>query len=261
MDLRMTGKTALITGASKGIGLGVAQALAQEGVHVHLAARNKEELNRIVTQIQSESGVRAYAHGVDLSSDESVAELAAKVGPVDILVNNAGAIPGGDIDRVDQSAWRKAWDLKVYGYVNLSRIYCGLMRERGAGVIVNVTGLAGDRPDYNYIAGTAGNASLNAFSRALGAMSPEFGVRVVAVSPGLVETERLVTLLKTGATAKNGSDSEWRAALKGSPCGRAATVQEVADVVVFAASDRASWVSGTVITVDGGHGSRGALFA
>jgi NAD(P)-dependent dehydrogenase (short-subunit alcohol dehydrogenase family) len=134
------------------------------------------------------------------------------------------------------------------------------MKQAKRGVIINVTGLAGERLDFNYIAGSTGNAGLNAFTRTLGSFSLEDGIRVLAVSPGAVETERLVTLMRTRAADKLGDAERWREFLDGLPLGRAATVEEIADVVVFAASDRASYLSGIVITVDGGHNARGSSF-
>ena len=134
------------------------------------------------------------------------------------------------------------------------------MSEINSGVIINVTGLAADRLDTNYIAGSSANASLNAFSRALGSNSFKDGIRCLAVSPGAVETDRLVTLMKTKAALELGSEDLWPDLLKGLPYGLAATTTEVADVVLFLASARASYLSGIVVNVDGGHSSRGVAF-
>jgi NAD(P)-dependent dehydrogenase (short-subunit alcohol dehydrogenase family) len=261
MELGLHGRTALVTGASKGIGLGIAAALADEGCHVHLVSRSAQVLEQAAQGIASRQQVRAQAHAVDLSSSAGIEPLLDAVGTPDILVNNAGAIPGGDLEHVDEATWRGAWDLKVFGYINLARACYARMRQRGSGVIVNVTGLAADRTDVNYIAGTTGNAGLNAFTKALGSYSLEDGVRVLAVSPGATETDRLVTLMKTRAKAQFGDESRWRELTKSLPMGRAASVAEVAAVVVFAASQRASYLSGIVINVDGGHGQRGGSFS
>ena len=102
----------------------------------------------------------------------------------------AGAIPGGDLQSIDEVRWREAWDLKVFGYINMTRAFLDAMEQRGSGVIINVTGLAADRTDAGYVAGTAGNAGLNAFTRAVGGRSLSHGVRVLAVSPGPVATDR-----------------------------------------------------------------------
>ena len=260
MELGLRGRTAVVTGASKGIGLAVAEALAAEGCNLHLVARSREALQRNAQAIRHDHGVDVQFHAFDLSRSESIAPLQAATGTPDILVNNAGAIPGGDLLQIDEARWRSAWDLKVFGYINMSRAYYAAMQARGSGVIVNVTGLAADRLDYRYIAGSAGNSALNAFTRTLGSYSLEHGVRVLAVSPGAVETERLVTLMRTRAADQLGDPERWRELLEGLPMGRAATVEEVANVVAFVASNRASYLSGTVITVDGGHNARGGSF-
>src|SRR5262245_10170737 len=260
MELGLKGRTAVITGASKGIGLAVARGLAAEGCSVHLVARGSDVLEKAAAGIRADFQVAASAHALDLSRRESVAALMAKTGTPDILVNNAGAIPGGDLQAVDEARWRTAWELKVFGYINISRTYYAGMQKRERGVIVNVTGLAADRLDSGYIAGSTGNAGLNAFTRTLGSYSLEHGIRVLAVSPGAVETERLVMLMRSRAADRLGDAERWREFVKGLPLGRPATVEEVANVVVFAASDRASYLSGVVITVDGGHNARGGSF-
>ena len=260
MDLGLAGQSAVITGASKGIGLAIARGLAAEGCAIHIVSRSAEAIERAAQGIRKEFAVDAKAHALDLARSESVAALLAATGTPDILVNNAGAIPGGDLQAVDEARWRAAWDLKVFGYINLCRAYYAAMRSRKKGVILNVTGLAADRLDTGYIAGSTGNSALNAFTRTLGSYSIEDGIRVLAVSPGAVETERLVTLMKTRAADKLGDPQRWREFVKGLPLGRPASVEEVANVVVFAVSGKASYLSGIVITVDGGHNARSGAF-
>jgi 3-oxoacyl-[acyl-carrier protein] reductase len=260
MQLGLKNRTAVVTGASKGIGLAVARGLAAEGCSVHLVARDSATLEKAAASIRAEFKVSATPQPLDLSRSESIATLIGVTDTPDILINNAGAIPGGDLQAVDEARWRIAWDLKVFGYINLSRAYYAAMLKRGHGVIINVTGLAADRLDSGYIAGSTGNAGLNAFTRTLGSYSLEHGIRVLAVSPGAVETERLVTLMRTRAADRFGDAERWREFVKGLPLGRPATVEEIANVVVFAASDCASYMSGVVITVDGGHNARGGSF-
>lgn len=260
MELGLGGKTALVTGGSKGIGKGVARELFAQGCIVHLVSRSMENLESTAADIAAGDHSRVHLHAKDLSESRSVGELLAEVGTPDILVNNAGAIPAGDLQSVDEARWREAWELKVFGYINMTRAFLDAMEKAGAGVIINVTGLAADRTDAGYVAGTTGNAGLNAFTRAVGGRSLNKGVRVLAVSPGPVETERLVTLMRTRAEAEFGDAGRWREYLANLPAGRAATVDEVANVVVFLASGKASFVSGTVITVDGGHGANQGSF-
>ncbi len=260
MDLNLTGKTVLITGSSKGIGKGIAEALAAEGCKLQLVARTKDDLEATAAAIREQAGVSVDVFPTDLSISASVGELLAAAGVPDILVNCAGAIPGGNLEAIDEATWREAWDLKVFGYINMSRAFYDAMKARGHGVIVNITGLAADRTDADYIAGSAGNSSLNTFTRTLGSRSLRDGIRVVAVSPGAVATERIVTLMQSRAEAEFGDAGRWQSYLANLPLARAAAVEEIADVVTFVASDRASYLSGTVVTVDGGHGANMASF-
>lgn len=261
MELGLSGRTAVVTGASKGIGYGVAEALGREGCKIHIVSRDAQSLESAASKLASDTGASVTFHPTDLSASGSAEKLLDTVGAPDILVNNAGAIPGGNLQAINEERWREAWDLKVFGYINMARQAYAGMKAKGGGVICNVTGLAADRTDFSYIAGTAGNASLNAFTKALGSYSLEDAIRVFAVSPGPVATDRLVTLMKTRAKEETGSEDNWQSMLAGMPLGRAATVAEIADVVTFLVSDRASYVSGTILNVDGGHGSRGGSFS
>ncbi len=256
MDLDLNGKTALVTGASKGIGLAVARTLAAEGCNLHLVARTKETLEAAREAVRKRHQIAVALHPLDLSRSESVAQLAESCRDIDILINNAGAIPGGTLEMIDEARWRAAWDLKVFGYINLTRAFLALMEKRGRGVIVNVVGLAGEKLDAGYIAGSAGNASLIAFTKAVGSTSLDKGVRVLGCNPGPVETDRIVTLMKTRAEREFGDAARWQEYLKKLPLGRAAKAEEVADLVAFLASDRAAYISGTVYNIDGGLGAR-----
>ena len=131
-----------------------------------------------------------------------------------------------------------------------------VMKERGSGVIVNIIGLAGERFDANYIAGSTGNAGLMAFTRALGGTSLDDGIRVVGVNPGLIATDRMKTLLQTRAENELGDKGRWQELLKGLPLDRAGEPQEIADLVAFLESPKASYISGVIYSVDGGVAAR-----
>jgi NAD(P)-dependent dehydrogenase (short-subunit alcohol dehydrogenase family) len=256
MDLKLEGRVALITGGSRGIGFGIARALAAAGCKLHLASRSAEDLQRAVALIKSEHQVEVISHAMDLSRSDSVASLVRACGDIDILVNNAGAIPAGTLATVDETAWRQAWDLKVFGYINLTREIYPLMCGRRRGVIVNIAGTAGERPLAGYVAGSMGNAAIIALSRALGAESLDHGVRVIAVNPGPTETDRVYGFLKGRASAELGDGERWRELTARMPAGRLATVPEVANTVAFLCSDLSSYTSGIVVTIDGGASSR-----
>ena len=258
MDLGLTGRRVLITGASKGIGAGCALAFAAEGCNLALVARDALALDGVAAGARG-LGVDVRVFAMDLTVAANLDKLAAANADVDVLVNNAGASPGGNLATVDEATWRAAWDLKVFGYINLSRAFYAHMKARGRGVIINDIGAAGERHDADYIAGSTANAGLMAFSRALGGRSLEDGIRVLGVNPGPVATDRIVSLMKTRATAAFGDDSRWEEFTQRFPLGRAARVAEIADTIVFLASDRASYTSGTIITIDGGISARNSM--
>jgi len=259
MDLNLKGKRALVTGGSKGIGKASAQVLAEEGCSVMIASRDGAALEAAAADIKSKTGAEVKWKAADLSqrgAAEELAKWAAQSGPVDILVNNAGAIPGGDLLKVDEDTWRKAWDLKVFGYINLTRAVYAQMKEKKSGVIVNVLGNAGEKLNAAYIAGSAANAGLMAFTRALGGASHADGIRVVGVSPGPVATDRLLSLYKQMAATKLGDANRYEELFTGMAFNRPATAEEIAWTVAFTASDRSSYTTGIYITIDGGLAAR-----
>ncbi len=252
MDLNLRGRRALITGSSKGIGLAIARSLASEGCEIQLVARTRSELDKAAAQIRSDYGVNAIGHAADLSDSAGVRAVAAACGDVDILVNSAGAIPRGTLLEIDEQRWRKAWDLKLFGAINLTREVYGPMCRRGRGVIINIAGMAGERPDAYYIAGSVANAALIMFSRSLGGDSIRYGVRVLAVNPGPVETEKHINDTKRLAKERFGDETRWRDVMAGLPMKRAALPGEVSAMVAFLASDHCSYISGSSILIDGG---------
>jgi NAD(P)-dependent dehydrogenase (short-subunit alcohol dehydrogenase family) len=162
-------------------------------------------------------------------------------------VNNAGDIPGGAIEAIDEQKWRHAWELKVYGYINLTRELFAHMKARRGGVILNVIGMAAELPSFDYICGSTANAGLAAFTKAMGKGSREHGVRVLGVHPPATRTDRIVTLLKAQARARFGDESRY-AELLGT-YGNVIEPEQVADTVAFLASPRAGQLSGVMLNL------------
>jgi NAD(P)-dependent dehydrogenase (short-subunit alcohol dehydrogenase family) len=260
MDLRLSGKTVLITGASQGIGAGLAAAFAEEGCHLHLTARNLANLSAVKQSVaQSFPTAAVTLHPLDLTEAGACERLASEVGDVDILVNNAGVIPSGSLFDVDEAAWRAGWELKVFGYINLCRLYYQRMKAAGGGVIINNIGNGGEVGDPRYIAGAVGNAGLMTFTRALGGSSLDDNIRVVGVNPGPVDTDRIYAMLKKRARDVLGDADRYTELAVTYPLGRPAHVHEITDLIVFLASFRSGYTSGAIFTVDGGIASRRSI--
>ncbi len=252
MDLKLNDKTVVVTGASRGIGLACAEAFLAEGASVTLVSRPSSTLDAAVARLGEQYPGAVRGTAADLATADGLAAVGAELATVDIVVNNAGAIPGGGLEAVDDATWRQAWDLKLFGYLEVCRRCLPAMRERGSGVIVNVIGYAGAAPRYDYISGSMANSALMAFTRATGGKSPSWGVRIVGVNPGATQTDRLVSVSKGRAVERFGDESRWQEMLAHLPFGRAASPEEIGDLVAFVASPRASYLSGVVIDADAG---------
>lgn len=250
MDLQLSGKLALITGASKGIGRATAAVLAKEGCDVALIARDAATLEAAASAIRSQSTISVRIISADLSKQDEVERVAAQFPELDILVNNAGSIPQGNLTATGNDTWRAAWDLKVFGYISMSRALYPALKKRG-GVIVNIIGAAGERLDPNYVAGSAGNASLMAFTKSLAKGAVKDGMRVVGINPGPVATDRLEVMMRGRAQAQFGDPSRWKEFLGSMSFGRAAAPEEIGSAVAFLASPRSAYTSGTILTIDG----------
>jgi 3-oxoacyl-[acyl-carrier protein] reductase len=253
MDLQLEGKRVVVTGASKGIGLAIAMRFAREGALPTLVSRSAEGLAAAAQALHSETGVKAATHAADLGTAEGIASLMAAAGEVDILVNNAGAIPGGGLSDVSDERWRQAWELKLFGYINLVRAMLPRMQERRSGVISNIIGMAGFSPRAEYICGSTANAALMAFTQAVGGTSPRHGVRVFGINPSPTRSDRMEGLMRGQAAKKWGDESRWMELTTALPFGRMTEPQEIADLTVFSCSPLAGYLSGTVINVDGGQ--------
>ena len=154
---------------------------------------------------------------------------------------------------------RRGFELKVFGYMELTKLAYARMKRAGRGVIINDIGNSGENWDADYIAGSTGNASLMAFTRALGGVSLDDNIRVVGINPGPVATDRMVKLMKRRALDALGDEGRWEELFDRYPGGRPAAPEEVADLMVFLASPRAAYVTGTIVTIDGGIAARGSI--
>ncbi len=261
MDLGLNGRRVLVVGGSEGIGYTTAKQFLEEGCSVVIVGRNEEKLKAAVKQLSAVNGNRITGRSGDLSKSGTAESLADAYPGTDILVNNAGPADLGDILAVDEARWREAWDLKPLGYVNMMRAMYRHMRGHPPKVIVNVMGIIADHPTWHYICGHGANVALSGMTKSMGGRSVDEGVRVVGVNPGAVETEFWRRIHMGRAKKMLGDAARWRDVIpKDYPFGRPATQQEVANVIVFLASDRASYVSGEVLNVDGGMLHRQGLF-
>ena len=256
MDLHLKGRSALVTGASAGIGLASAHELAAEGCSLVLVSRTRKALDDAAQAIRARHGVEVEVAPADLTQEGVAEPLAQRHGGIDILVNNAGAIPGGTIAELDQARWRAGWELKVFGFIAMTRAFYARMQARRRGVIINIIGASGTGVDHRYIAGSMGNAALEAMTKALGVGAVDHGVRVVGISPGVVLTERSKKMLQGRAQSKFGDAERWQELLGHLPFGRTATTDEISSAVAFLASERSGYTSGTIVTIDGGHSQR-----
>src|SRR3954462_9644918 len=211
---------------SKGIGRASAALLAEEGCDLVLVARYAAALADAAAGIRAASSVRLEIIAADLSRQAEIERVADEAGAIDILVNNAGAIPGGGLLAVDDAALRAGWDLKVFGFIALTRALYPMLRAR-RGVVVNIMGLFGETFDPDFIAGVAGNAALMAFTRAIGRGGHKDGIRCVGINPGLVATERIVRRFEDRAAKELGDARRWRELCTGMPFGRPAEPAEI----------------------------------
>ena len=252
MELGLSGKAAIVTGGSKGIGRATAIGFAAEGASVLVCARGREALDETVSLARGRDGARVEAVQADLNKPEDLKRVASRCvetfGKIDILVNNAGSARPGDFQKLTDDEWLEDWNLKFFGYVRMAREALSQMQRQGSGVIVNVIGTGGLIPTGGYMIGGSANAALNHFTKALANEGSKHGVRVVGVNPGPIFTDRLRLFTERRAQGRDLSEVLKRM----TPLGRPGKAEEVADLVMFLASERAAFIHGANITIDGG---------
>lgn len=253
MDLALKGRRVVVTGGSRGIGYAIALAFAREGAHPLLVSRSAESLDQAAASIQADTGIQAGTLAVDIGSPAGVQAVADAAAECDILINNAGAIPGGTLADVHDERLRQAWELKLFGYISLTRAILPRMEQRGSGVIANIIGSAAVAPRAEYIAGSTANAALMAFTQGIGGASVRSGVRVFGINPSATRSDRMETMLRKQAESRLGSADRWQELTTQMPFGRLMEPGEVADFTVFCCSSRAGYLSGEVINLDGGQ--------
>jgi NAD(P)-dependent dehydrogenase (short-subunit alcohol dehydrogenase family) len=251
MELSFSGKVVLVCGGSKGIGLATAKLFAAEGAHVAISSRSESNLKCAARLV---SGVHVFAG--DLSQEDQALEVLQNVesqlGPIEIAVNCAGAAKQLPPDELTPRAWRNAMDAKFFSYLNVIDPLIKRMAARRSGTIINVIGSGGKVATPTHIAGGAANAALMLATVGLAAAYASYGVRVVGINPGLTETDRVAAGLRASAAHEGKSDDVvYAERIKSIPIGRMALPEEIANAILLIASDRASYITGVNITMDG----------
>jgi NAD(P)-dependent dehydrogenase (short-subunit alcohol dehydrogenase family) len=258
MDLAMTGKKAIVTGASEGIGKAITRSLAREGVDVAICARRMEPLQKTADEIAKETGRKVIAITADLTkaadAEAFIKKAHAALGKIDILVNNAGSAPGGVIEHLNEDDWASALQLKFMGYVRCMKHVLPIMQKQKKGRVVNLIGNDGVKPSYWEIAPGAANAAGQNLTKSLAGQYGKDNISFVCVNPGPVRTERWTGLVTAMARdMKLTFEEADKLAPASIPLGRIAESEEVANLVTYLASDLAFFVNGTMIEIDGGQ--------
>ena len=257
MDLGIQGRVAVVCGASAGMGKATALSLSGEGARVAICSRNRETLEAAAREIRSATGGEVLAHPADVTDEGAVAaflaEVSRRLGPPEILINNTGGPPAGNFEETPPEAWEKAHRLTLQSAVSFCRRVAPGMKERGWGRIISITSLTVKQPSETLILSNAYRTALTAFSKTLAGEMAPFGVTVNCVCPGYTDTERLQDLFATAAAKRNVRPDEIRREWERSiPAGRLGRPGEVADLIAFLASERAGYITGVSILVDGG---------
>ncbi len=255
MDLGLKNSVALITGGSRGIGLACARLFLEEGARVAIASRSKEHLKEAAKTL-APSG-RAAVFVADLSRIEDAASLAGRVekqlGDIDVLINSAGAAKRYPPEALDVNAWHAAMDAKYFTYVHALEAVLPRMRSRRRGAVVNIIGMGGKIAGPSHLPGGAANSALMLATVGLAGVHGKFGVRINAINPGQTMTDRVKEVLAQEAKSRGVSEAKALEDMQARvPLGRFAQPEDVAYLALFLASDKASYLTGAIISMDGG---------
>ncbi len=260
MDLGLEGKTVLVTGATRGIGADIARGFAEEGARVAICARTRADLDARSAEISQATGATVVGVPVDLSRrgepERLVREVVDRFGRIDVLVNSAGVAPGGNIEELSDDDWDRGLQLKLMGLVRCTRAVLPVLRRQGGGRIVNVVGNDGVKCAYWEIVPAVCCAAELIFTATIAEEYGPEGIYVNAVNPGPVDTGLMRGLFEHLGQRKGlRVDEVEKAHVDSIPLklGRIALPREVTDVVLFLASERASFLNGVSINIDGGQ--------
>jgi len=256
MELGLEGKVALVTGSSRGIGRGIALALAAEGCDVLLTGRDVQALEDVANSIRSEQR-KAAVCALDLRQPAAAATLVEaarrEFGGLDILVNNAGTTKRGNFFELTDADWEEGYALKFFAHVRLARAAWPLLKER-RGALVAIAGTSGRKPQRRFTIGSSVNAAVAAFTKCLADLGKEDGVRVNCIHPSLVETERQWRRIRAEVERTGEPEAKIRAQFcRETGIIRYGKVEDVADFVTFIVSSRATWLHGATLDLDGGE--------
>jgi NAD(P)-dependent dehydrogenase (short-subunit alcohol dehydrogenase family) len=256
MELGLQGKVALVTGANRGIGAAIALELAREGAHVCLVARDLAKLNEVAAEIRGVANVRTAVHAADLrepaSGDAAVKDAVDAFGRLDILVNNAGATKRADFFTLTDEDFLDGFALKFHGYVRMTRAAWPHLRDV-KGNIVNIVGIGSRSGSAEFTIGGSVNVAILNFTKAMADIGVTDGVRVNAINPGLIETERFGRNIERTMRNRSCSRDEAIAFLLSSHgTTRVGRPDEIGAMTAFLASDKADFLQGSIIDVDGG---------
>ncbi len=255
MELGLKGKNALVTGASEGIGMAIARKLAEEGARLAICARTETKLQQAAAEIAEATGIEIVPITADLRTlagcQGFVDQAAQRLGGIDILVNNAGASAFGAFVDLPDEAFVDAINGKLLGYIRCAKAVVPHMQRRGGGTIVNITGTTQQAIPL-HTPGSACNAAIRMFTKELSMELGPLNIRVNSIAPGRIQTARADRLLQATAAAHGTPvDTLLNQLVKTIPSGRVGTVDDIADAVCFLVSERATYVNGAALVVDG----------
>ncbi len=257
MDLGLKGKRALVSGASRGLGFAVARTLAAEGCRVAINARDAEKLNSAAKKIKDEFGSPVFAMSGDVGDADAIEQIvksaAEALGGLDLLVTNAGGPPAGSFESFSEADWAKAIDLSLMSHVRLIRAALPYLRESDSASVLTITSYSVKQPIPNLVLSNSIRAATVGLTKTLALEQGNEGIRFNSILPGWTKTKRVAELMKARAQAQNTSVNEEIAKqMEQSPLGRMAEPQEFANPAVFLLSPAASYITGVMLTVDGG---------